>query len=212
MVGFNKATITVLHLATQIRQVLENLKDKRIILASKSPRRRQLLDGLGIAFEVITHEVDENFPTELQGGDIAVYLAKVKSEAFKQELNQDEIVITADTIVWINDHVLNKPETHADAVRMLSELSGTTHRVYTGVCIQSMRQQEIFVDCTEVTFRTLSAEEINFYIHRYSPYDKAGAYGAQDWIGLSAIEQLKGSYFNVMGLPTHLVYLALQKF
>jgi septum formation protein len=192
--------------------MLEHLKNKRIILASKSPRRRQLLEGLGIAFEVITHEVDESFPAHLRGEEIALYLAKIKSEAFKQELKDNEIVITADTIVWINNHVLNKPESHSDAVRMLNLLSGNTHQVFTGVCIQSKHHQEVFADSTEVTFRSLTAAEIEFYIAHYSPYDKAGSYGAQDWIGLSAIERLKGSYFNVMGLPTHLVYQMLQKF
>lgn len=192
--------------------MLHNLINKRVILASKSPRRRQLLEGLGIQFEVIIHEVDESFPSTLKGPDIAVYLAKRKADAFIQEITSGDIVITADTIVWINEHVLNKPANREEAMRMLNELSGNTHQVYTGVCIKSRDRQELFFDATEVEFRNLSQPEIEFYIHHYAPYDKAGSYGAQDWIGLTGIKSLKGSYFNVMGLPVHLVYEKLKDF
>jgi septum formation protein len=192
--------------------VLFNLNNRKIILASKSPRRRQLLEGLGVQFEVITHEVDESFPIHLRGPEIATFLARVKADAFQQELQQDEIVITADTIVWINDHVLNKPEDRSEAISMLSELSGNTHTVYTGVCIKSREKQEVFCDETLVEFRPLTQEEIEYYIDHYSPYDKAGSYGAQDWIGLTGIRSLKGSYFNVMGLPVHLLYEKLSVF
>ncbi len=192
--------------------MLHNLINKRVILASKSPRRKQLLEGLGIQFEVIIHEVDESFPSTLKGPDIAVYLAKRKADAFIQEITSGDIVITADTIVWINEHVLNKPANREEAMRMLNELSGNTHQVYTGVCIKSRDRQELFFDATEVEFRNLSQPEIEFYIHHYAPYDKAGSYGAQDWIGLTGIKSLKGSYFNVMGLPVHLVYETLKDF
>jgi septum formation protein len=192
--------------------VLKNLHHKRVILASKSPRRRQLLEGLGITFEVITHEVDESFPDSLKGAEIAVYLARVKADAFTQEILEGDIVITADTIVWINDHALNKPSDRAEAISMLRELSGNTHKVFTGVCIKSQKNVELFYDETRVQLRVLTEEEIEYYVDHCSPYDKAGSYGAQDWIGLTGIISLSGSYFNVMGLPVHLVYEKLKLF
>ena len=163
-------------------------------------------------FEVITHDVDESSPSALKGPEIATFLARVKADAFQQELQQNEIVITADTIVWINDHVLNKPEDRNQAISMLNELSGNTHTVYTGVCIKSREKQDVFYDETKVEFRLLTSEEIEYYIDNYAPYDKAGSYGAQDWIGLTGIRSLTGSYFNVMGLPVHLLYERLSGF
>ncbi|MCC6600965.1 MAG: septum formation protein Maf [Crocinitomicaceae bacterium] len=192
--------------------MLPHLSSKKIILASKSPRRQQLLRGLELVFEVRTKNTDESFPPELSGQDIATYLAKAKADAFQSEINENEIYITADTIVWINDHVLNKPESREEAVQMLKNLSNNRHIVYTGVAITSIAQQIIFFDSTEVYFTQLSEEEIICYIDQYKPYDKAGAYGVQELIGYIGIERINGSYYNVMGLPTHKLYDALKAF
>ncbi len=193
-------------------KMLNNLEGKKIILASKSPRRQQLLQGLELDFEIRTKDVDESFPDELKAQEIPLYLSKIKADAFLPELQENELLITADTVVWINDHVMNKPESREEAVAMISELSGREHSVYTGVSITSKEKQVSFYDHTLVTFSEMTEQEIAHYIDVYKPYDKAGAYGAQDWIGLTAIRSLKGSYFNVMGLPVDLVYLELKKF
>ncbi len=193
-------------------KMLNNLEGKKIILASKSPRRQQLLKGLELDFEIRTKDVDESFPDELKAQEIPLYLSKIKADAFLPELQENEVLITADTVVWINDHVMNKPESREEAVAMISELSGHEHSVYTGVSITTKDKQVSFYDHTLVTFSEMTKEEIAHYIDVYKPYDKAGAYGAQDWIGLTAIRSLKGSYFNVMGLPVDLVYQELKKF
>jgi septum formation protein len=192
--------------------MLENLRNKNIKLASKSPRRQQLLGGLGIEFELWLKEVDEDFPQDLQRESIPLHLAAKKADAFRLEMQPDDLVITADTIVWINDQVLNKPADRTEALEMLRTLSGQMHEVYTGVSIMSLQKTELLWDCTRVHFSNLSPQEIEYYVDHYEPFDKAGSYGAQDWIGLIGIDRLEGSYFNVMGLPVHKVYRALQLF
>jgi septum formation protein len=192
--------------------MFENLQNKRIKLASKSPRRQQLLQGLELTFEVWTKDVDETYPIHLEREEIPTYLASKKAEAFRSELAEGDILITADTIVWVDGKVLNKPESRTEAMQMIGLLNGNTHDVYTGVSIVSLEKTELLWDRTRVHFAQLSAAEIVHYIDHYSPYDKAGSYGAQDWIGLIAIDRLEGSYFNVMGLPVHKVYQALKSF
>lgn len=193
-------------------KMLSNLEGKKIILASKSPRRQQLLQGLELDFEIRTKDVDESFPEAMKAQEIPLYLSKIKADAFLSELGENELLITADTVVWINDHVMNKPESREEAVAMILELNSHEHSVYTGVSITTKNKQVSFYDHTLVTFSKLSKEEIEHYVDVYKPYDKAGAYGAQDWIGLTAIRSLKGSYFNVMGLPVDLVYQELKRF
>jgi septum formation protein len=191
---------------------LNNLKKHPLILASKSPRRQYLLNELGLQFEVRTKEVDESFPANLKAQEIPLYLCKKKADAFNNELNENTIVITADTIVWIDGQVLNKPENFDDAVRMLKLLSGKMHEVYTGVCLRSKEKTKSFYALTKVYFKTLSQEEIEYYINNYNPYDKAGSYGAQEWLGYIAIEKIEGTYFNVMGLPIKELYEELLAF
>jgi septum formation protein len=190
----------------------EELKKYKLLLASKSPRRQYLLKELGLDFEVRTKEVDESFPEQLKAAEIPLYLCEKKANAFDEELTDNTIVITADTIVWVNGHVLNKPQNYDDAVRMLQLLSGKMHEVYTGVCLKSKHKTTSFVALTKVYFKELSLEEIEFYIRNYNPYDKAGAYGAQEWIGYIAVDRIEGTYFNVMGLPVRELYEALLKF
>jgi septum formation protein len=183
-----------------------------LILASGSPRRRQLLTELGLTYEIRLREVDESFPPHLRRGAIAEYLARHKAEAYRADLAPTELLLTADTIVCLDDDVLNKPADATEAHQMLSRLQGRAHQVYTGVCLLpgDGREPVVFADETTVHFRVLSPEEIAFYVMQYQPFDKAGAYGAQDWVGLVAIDRLEGSYFNVMGLPTHRVWTAIQ--
>jgi septum formation protein len=190
----------------------KDLGNYRFILASKSPRRQFLLKDLGLNFEVHTGDVDESFPDHLQAQEIPLYLCKKKAEAFDAELDENTIVITADTIVWIGGQVLNKPENSEDAARMLRLLSGNMHEVYTGVCLRSHKKTKAFYSLTKVFFKTLSQDEIDYYISNYNPYDKAGAYGAQEWIGYIAVERIEGSYFNVMGLPLKELYEELLDF
>lgn len=163
----------------------------------------------GFHFTTEKPEVDESFPPEMPVDQVARYLAAKKAESFRPRI-KDEIVITADTVVILADKILNKPADAAEAIEMLSQLSGKTHLVITGVSIVSREKEESFDDTTEVTFKTLTLDEIQFYVDRYKPFDKAGAYGAQDWVGMVAIEKINGSYFNVMGLPVHKVYQHLQ--
>ncbi|MFN0031651.1 MAG: Maf family nucleotide pyrophosphatase [Flavobacteriales bacterium] len=191
--------------------LLPNLTNKKIVLASKSPRRQQLLKGLELDFEVRTKEVDESFPRELFAQDIPIFLSKVKAEAFRSEMREDEIIITADTVVWINDHVMNKPESRDEAIAMIEELSGTMHTVYTAVTMTSADKQFSFCDEAKVYFVPLSKFEIEHYIDQYQPFDKAGAYGVQELIGYIAIEKMEGSYFTVMGLPVQKLYELLKK-
>jgi len=190
----------------------EKYKDYHIILASQSPRRQMLLKGLDIPFEIKIKDIEEKYPSHLKREEIALYLSELKSSAFENDLDEKTLVITADTIVWINEKVLNKPKNFDDAVNILSELSGKMHEVITGVCLMTKEKKRSFYALTKVYFKELSLEEIKYYVTNYKPYDKAGAYGAQEWIGYVAIEKIEGSYFNVMGLPTRLLYDELMKF
>ncbi len=190
----------------------EKLKDYKIILGSQSPRRQLLLKGLDIPFEVKVKETEENFPPHLKREDIAIYLCKKKAAAFENDIDDKTLLITADTIVWINEHILNKPKDHADGVEILTELSGKMHEVITGVCLKTKNKTSSFYALTKVFFKELSLKEIEYYISNYKPWDKAGAYGAQEWIGYVAIEKIEGSYFNVMGLPTRMLYEELMRF
>ncbi|UOR06872.1 Maf family nucleotide pyrophosphatase [Hymenobacter aerilatus] len=183
----------------------------RLLLASNSPRRRQLLTELGLPYEIRLKEVDEEFPPHLQRAAVAEFLAARKAAAYRDELAANEVILTADTIVCLDEDVLNKPADAAEAVHMLTRLQGRTHDVFTGVCLLAGDgRQVVFSDQTRVTFRPLSAAEIEFYVQRYQPLDKAGAYGAQDWIGMVGVTHLEGSYFNVMGLPVHRVWTELE--
>lgn len=178
-----------------------------IILASKSPRRQELMKLLGLDFTVELKEVDETYPEGLSPAEIAVYIAEQKATAFGNAENK--IVVTADTIVAINGEILGKPRDKAHAQEMLRKLSGSKHEVYTGVALIENKRMVSFYDLTEVQCREVSPEEIDFYIDNYQPYDKAGAYGVQDWWGLVVVKSIKGSYTNVMGLPTERLYQAL---
>ncbi len=192
--------------------MLDNLKNYKIILASNSPRRKELMSGLGINYKVKTlPDVDESYPDMLQGEDIPLYIAKEKANAYLSLLQPDELIITADTIVWLDGKVLGKPIDEAEAIEMLKTLSGRTHEVITGVCLTTTHFQRSFTTTTEVTFGTLSEEEIGYYVQNYKPLDKAGAYGIQEWIGFIAVKNISGSYFNVMGLPIQRLYEELNK-
>jgi septum formation protein len=180
-----------------------------IVLASNSPRRQQLLRDIGLAFTVRSKNVPEDFPDDMPLAEVPVYLARKKALAFAAELGS-EIIITADTVVIINGRILNKPADAAEAFAMLAQLSGQMHEVITGVCLFSKTKTVTFSDRTEVYFRELSPAEIQYYVEAYQPFDKAGAYGAQEWMGMVAIDKIVGSYFNVMGLPVHKVYSQLQ--
>lgn len=183
-----------------------------IILASNSPRRRELLAGLGLDFEVrVLPGIDESYPPELQGGDIPIYISRAKADAYRPTLAADDLLITADTIVWLDGRVLEKPRDTADAVRMLHDLSGRTHQVYTGVCLTTRERQDSFVCASDVTFAHLSDEEIQHYVECYHPMDKAGAYGIQEWIGYIGVEGIHGSFYNVMGLPVQRLYQRLKQ-
>ena len=187
--------------------MFENLKKYRIVLASNSPRRRELLGGLGIDFEVkVLPDIEENYPAELPVTEIAEYIAREKASAYLPLMADDELIITADTIVVVDDEVMGKPKDADDARRMLKKLSGRTHQVITGVCLTTKDTQRPFSVTTDVTFKQLRDEEIAHYIEVYRPYDKAGAYGIQEWIGYIGVTGLKGSYFNVMGLPVQRIY------
>jgi septum formation protein len=184
----------------------------KIILASKSPRRKELLTGLNLPFEVVIRETDETFPEGMPIGEIPVYLARLKAEPFYDELEDHTIVITADTIVWVDGIVLGKPVNYDEAAGMLRQLSGKKHVVVTGVCLTAKEKQVTFSASTDVHFKNLTNSEIDYYLTNYQPYDKAGSYGVQEWIGFIAIERIEGSYFNVMGLPVQQLYEELLKF
>jgi septum formation protein len=188
--------------------ILENLKQRRIILASGSPRRQEILASIGVDFEVKLRSVDEVFSQSLQHHEISDYLARLKADQF-QDLEPDHIVITGDTIVWHQNKALNKPQNRDEAIKMLNSLSNTTHEVISSVCIKTRDRTETLYDSAEVTFKSLSQDEISYYIDTYSPYDKAGAYGIQEWIGQIGILKIIGSFYTVMGFPIHLVYSKL---
>lgn len=191
---------------------------KNIILGSQSPRRRELLAGLDIPFTAVSIDADETYPSDLQTGDIPYYISRAKARAYESRLGEDQLLITSDTIVWAEGKMLGKPHDEAEAFAMLRSLSGKTHQVYTAVTFaqketvgisEKEKSQLVLVtevDKTDVTFKELTDEEIRYYIDRYKPFDKAGAYGIQEWIGYIGCTAIRGSYFNVMGFPVHLVY------
>jgi septum formation protein len=193
--------------------LFDQIKDYQIILGSSSPRRKELLKGMGINYFVeLAKDVDETCPPGLPPAEIPGFLARLKSQAFPRRLSKNELLITADTIVVCRGQVLGKPADAHDAVRMLQTLSGTRHKVYTGVCLRTLHQEKCFTACSAVTFRHLSPDEITYYVDTCKPFDKAGAYGVQEWIGYIGIEHIEGSYFNVMGLPTQRLYVELSEF
>ena len=188
-------------------------KDYKIILASNSPRRKELLAGIDVQFEVrVIQDIDESYPADLPTKDIAEYISHKKAAVYQQQMAPDELIITADTIVVLGNEVMGKPHDEADARRMLGELSGRTHQVITGVTLTTIQKQISFSVETDVTFKALSDSEIDYYVSHYKPFDKAGAYGIQEWIGHIGVTGLQGSYFNVMGLPVQRIYEALRQF
>lgn len=185
---------------------------KKLLLASNSPRRRELLGGLDIPMEVVRlKDIDETHPEGIQGGEIPLHIARLKMSAYDLPLQEGEVLITADTVVWCDGEEMGKPKDREDAIRMLRKLSGKTHQVYTGVCLKSAHGENSFVCGTDVTFAQLSDEQIAYYVDHYQPFDKAGAYGIQEWIGYVGVERIEGSYFNVMGLPVQRLYASLQR-
>lgn len=193
--------------------MLENLKKYKVILASNSPRRKELLAGLDIPYEVkVIPGIEETYPDTLKGDEIPQYLSRKKAEAYRDRMAGDELIITADTIVWLDDKVLGKPADEAEACAMLRMLSGRTHAVLTGVTVMTKERHVTFAVESKVTFDELSEEEISYYVSLYHPTDKAGAYGIQEWIGYVGVRGLEGSYFNVMGLPVQRLYNELKQF
>lgn len=193
--------------------MLDNLRKYNIVLASNSPRRRDLLAGLGIEFEVrVLPGIDESYPDNLPAHEIPLYIAAEKAEANRKVMRQGDLVITADTVVVCEGNALGKPADAAEARAMLELLSGKTHQVVTGVCLMSAERQRTFAVTTDVTFKELTANETEYYIQTYRPYDKAGAYGIQEWIGYIGVTGISGSFFNVMGLPVQRVYSELLLF
>ena len=189
------------------------LKDYKIILASNSPRRKELLSGLDIDYETrVIPDVDESYPNSLHIEDVAVYLAEKKASAYQPELKDKELLITADTVVLLENKILGKPANEEESATMLRVLSSKTHKVITAVCLTSTEKQVSFSDTSLVTFGKLIDAEIDYYVSKYKPFDKAGAYGVQEWIGYMAVERIEGSYYNVMGLPVFKVYKELKEF
>lgn len=193
--------------------MLENLDKYDVILASKSPRRQELLAGMGVKFRVMTRDVVEDYPPSLPAVDVPAFLSRKKASAFEiNELPENYLVIASDTVVIIDNQILGKPKDADDATRMLRLLSGRTHKVVSGVTIKTKDVTETFSAVSDVTFNILNDNEIHFYIEKYRPFDKAGAYGVQEWIGYIGVSAVKGSFYNVMGLPTQMLYQTLKKF
>ena len=189
------------------------LKDKKVLLASASPRRRMLMEGLDIPLEIVTGiDADESWPPEMEPGEIPVYLARRKADAAQHLLQDHIILLTADTIVLLDGEMIGKPADEAAARRMLRRLAGRGHRVITGVCLRSRQKEKCFEARSEVFFGELTGEEIDYYVRTYRPFDKAGSYGIQEWIGYVSVERIEGSFYNVMGLPVHQVYRYLKEF
>ncbi|MGI6219456.1 MAG: Maf-like protein [Bacteroidaceae bacterium] len=189
-----------------------SLGNYRLVLASNSPRRKELLKGLCLPYEVRTLPgIDESYPHELRGADIPLYIACKKAEAYRDSLQADELLLTADTIVWIDGEVLGKPADASDAVRMLRTLSGRTHQVFTGACLTTTERQKSFSCRTDVTFAELEEDEIEWYVEHFRPFDKAGSYGVQEWIGYIGCSGMQGSFYNVMGLPVQRLYQELKQ-
>jgi len=191
--------------------LVEKLKNKHLILASGSPRRQNFLKELGLEFEIRLKEVEEKYPSHLRGSEITDYLSKLKAAPFLAELKNDDILITADTIVWLEDQAIGKPKNMDDALRMLKKLSNKTHEVISSFCISTTNRQVVVNDMTKVRFAKLEPEEIEYYLINFKPFDKAGSYGIQEWIGYIGIDKIEGSYFNVMGFPVHKFYRELMK-
>ncbi len=200
-----------MNLNSTMEPFLNKLKDKKVILASNSPRRQELLKGLEIEFEVRPNSVEEKIPADMKPEFVAAYLSKLKADSFPDELKENEILITSDTVVIEDGHVLGKPTNEEEAFDMLKSLSGTSHIVMTAVTFKDKKRQITIEDETKVTFRFLEEDEIWHYIKMYKPMDKAGAYGIQEWIGYIGVTKMEGSYFNVMGFPLHLIYEQLKK-
>lgn len=193
--------------------MLNNLSHYHIILASKSPRRRELLAGLGIEFETrVIPGIAEDYPKGLNGEEIPQFISREKANAYRESLNANDLLVTADTIVYADGTVLGKPHDADDARRMLSLLSGKTHQVVTGISLTTTHSQKTFASVTDVTFASLTSEEIDYYIQHYQPFDKAGAYGIQEWLGYIGVNRIEGSFYNVMGLPVQRLYTELKKF
>ena len=191
--------------------MLSHLNNYTIVLASQSPRRQELLRGLNIPFEVQEIDVEETYPSQMVGVDIPMFLAEKKADAYSDRMDENTLLITADTIVWHEGTVFGKPVDKEDATRMLKALSGKTHQVITGVCISTLSKRRTFHVISEVRFARLAPEEIEYYLQNFQPYDKAGAYGVQEWIGYIGVEYIEGSYFNVMGLPVQRLYSELKR-
>ncbi len=189
----------------------EKLKSKNIILASASTRRHDIFKELGLPFKVRLKEIEEKYSNHLKEEEITNYLAELKANAFDGQMDKNDLIVTADTIVWHKNKALEKPIDSSQAITMLKELSGSSHKVITSVCIKTNISQKTFFDITTVYFKELTENEINFYVKNYQPFDKAGAYGIQEWIGFIGITKIEGSYFNVMGLPVHKLYEELLK-
>lgn len=190
----------------------KKLENYNIILGSGSPRRKELLKSLGLEFTIKTKDIVEDYPKYLHGSEITNYIAELKASAFIDDLKEDDLLITADTVVRIHGKILGKPKDRDDAIAMLQELSNTAHEVITSICFTSLDKQRTFHDATIVHFRELTQEEIEFYIDTFKPFDKAGAYGIQEWIGLIAITKINGSYYNVVGFPVHKFYKEIMQF
>ncbi len=191
--------------------LVQKLKNRHLILASGSPRRQNFLKDLGLEFEIRLKEVDEKYPPHLKGSEITEYLSKLKAAPFLTELKDDDILITADTIVWLEGQAIGKPKNSEDALNMLKNLSGKTHEVISSFCISTKSQQIVVSDISKVRFVKLHPREIDYYIANYKPFDKAGSYGIQEWIGYIGIDKIEGSYFNVMGFPIHKFYREMMK-
>ncbi len=189
-----------------------NSKNINIILASQSHRRKQLLEQLGYTSSQRSKDTDESFPPDIDSKEVAEFLSRKKAAAYKNEIKENDLLITSDTVVILNDQILNKADNPDMAFRMISSLSGNVHEVMTGVCLQSMNKKVSFSVKTKVHFKTLSEEEIWHYIGQYQPFDKAGAYGIQEWIGFIGVEKIEGSFYNVMGLPLKELYEAIESF
>ncbi|MFL5753923.1 MAG: Maf family nucleotide pyrophosphatase [Bacteroidia bacterium] len=195
----------------QVEEIIKNFP-YQLILGSGSPRRQELLKSLGFDFRIRPINADESFSADMKAQEIPLYLAEKKAHAYPEELEEGQLLITADTIVWLEGKVLNKPEKYDDAVRMLESLSGKMHEVYTGVCLRSNNKQTVFFDVSKVYFKKLKREEIEYYVANFNVYDKAGGYGVQDWLGYIGIDKIDGSFYNVMGLPVKELYEELIKF
>ena len=193
--------------------MIDCLNKYSILLASNSPRRKELLKGLGVPFTVtVLPDIDESFPETLEAEEIPVYIARKKAMAYLSRMEESTLLITADTIVWLDGKVYGKPHDEEDAKQMLRALSGKTHQVITGVCLCTQNKEKTFYSLTDVSFSDLTDREIEYYVSKYKPIDKAGAYGIQEWIGFAAVKEIKGSYFNVMGLHIHKLYQELKSF